>query len=82
MAVPSLELGHVSTVKMLEMLNHINHTWHKKMYKNTIFRDISQDPLIPWVAVIKTDAVHNTEVGKAVLEERVKIKVHIFFYIL
>ena len=37
------------------------------MYKNTIFRDISQDPLIPWVAVIKTDAVHNAEVGKVVL---------------
>ena len=52
------------------------------MYKNTIFRDISQDPIIPRVAVIKTDAVHNAEVGKVILEEQVKIKVHIFFEIL
>ena len=36
---------------------------------------------LPRVAVIKTDAVHNAEVGKVVLEERGKIKVHIFFEI-
>ena len=57
-AVPSLALGQVSTVKILGICFHET---------STGFLVFSSEVELPWVTVVKADAVHNTEVGKIVL---------------
>ena len=64
-AVPSLALGQVSTVKILEMCFHET---------STGFLVISSEVELPWVTVVKAHAVHNTEVGKIVLRRSSKKK--------
>ena len=56
-AVPSLALGQVSTVKILEMC------FHETLTGFLVFSEVE----LPWVTVVKADAVHNPEVGKIVL---------------
>ena len=56
-AAPSLALGQVSTVKILEMC------FHETLTGFLFFSEVE----LPWVTVVKADAVHNTEVGKIVL---------------
>ena len=55
-AVPSLALGQVSTVKILGICFH-----------ETLTGFFFSEGELPWVTVVKADAVHNTEVGKIVL---------------
>ena len=55
-AVPSLALGQVSTVKILEMCFHET---------STGFLVFSEE--LPRITVVKADSVHNTEVSKIVL---------------
>ena len=57
-AVPSLALGQVSTVKILEMYFHDTFTG---------FLVFSSEVELPWVTVVKAHTVHNTEIGKIVL---------------
>ena len=82
MAVPSFALGQVSTVKMLQMFNSsIEYLasaifMFVKLKSNMLckyptakdFRGKLVKVQSPWVAVIKTDAIHNAEIGKVVLK--------------
>ena len=62
-AVPSLALGQVSTVKILGMCFHETFTG---------FFVFSSEVELPWVTVVKAHTVHNTEIGKIVLRRSAK----------
>ena len=63
-AVPSLALGQVSTVKILGMCFHETFTGF------LVFSEVE----LPWVTVVKAHAVHNTEIGKIVLRRSSRVE--------
>ena len=63
-AVPSLALGQVSTVKILRMCFHETFTGF------LVFSEVE----LPWVTVVKAHAVHNTEIGKIVLRRSSRVE--------